>query len=185
MTTKLIGKVINTEPSGRGFIAPSLKPRPEFYAWHASKDANQPQPTLRRSLPRERMEATSAPPNGSQNQLPRIHLLGTSMNNPCRVEYARLRLVASYIADLHASKKEENRTDEHLSYEDPSGHRRFEGGPVGRPHRSGPCSEDRLGAARGHRGSWFANLCHHLSCPLGRCVTGAETPGRGGARAAG
>ena len=35
MTTKLIGKVvntvINTEPSGLGFIPPSLKPRPEFF----------------------------------------------------------------------------------------------------------------------------------------------------------
>jgi hypothetical protein len=35
MTTKLIdkvvNKVINTEPSGLGFIPPSLKPRPEFF----------------------------------------------------------------------------------------------------------------------------------------------------------
>ena len=35
MTTKLIDKVINTvmntEPSGLGFIPPSLKPRPEFF----------------------------------------------------------------------------------------------------------------------------------------------------------
>ena len=31
MTTKLIDKVVNTEPSGLGFIAPSLKPRPEFF----------------------------------------------------------------------------------------------------------------------------------------------------------
>jgi len=31
MTTKLIDKVVNTEPSGLGFIPPSLKPRPEFF----------------------------------------------------------------------------------------------------------------------------------------------------------
>ena len=35
MTMKLIDKVvntvINTEPSGLGFIPPSLKPRPEFF----------------------------------------------------------------------------------------------------------------------------------------------------------
>jgi hypothetical protein len=42
MATKLIDKVINTEPSGLGFIPPSLKPRPEFYPRHASKPANQP-----------------------------------------------------------------------------------------------------------------------------------------------
>jgi hypothetical protein len=94
MATKLIDKVVNTEPSGRAFISPSFKPRPEFYARHASKDANQPQPTMSRSLARERMQVTSAPPKGSQNQLPRMNLLGTSMNNPCRVERARLRLVA-------------------------------------------------------------------------------------------
>jgi hypothetical protein len=44
MTIKLIDKVvntvINTEPSGLGFIPPSLKPRPEFYPRHASKVAN-------------------------------------------------------------------------------------------------------------------------------------------------
>jgi hypothetical protein len=67
--------------------------------------------------------------------------------------------VESCIADLRKSNKEDDRTDEHLSYEDPSGHRRFCGVPVGRPNRSGPCSEDRLRAARAHRGSWFANLC--------------------------
>jgi hypothetical protein len=100
MTIKLIDKVMNTEPSGRGFISPSLKPRPEFYARHASKDPNQLQPTMRTSLARERMEATTASPKGSQNQLPRIPLPGTSMNNPCRVQYARLRLLASCIADL-------------------------------------------------------------------------------------
>jgi hypothetical protein len=98
MTTKLIDKVvntvINTEPSGLGFIPPSLKPRPELYPRHASKVANHPQPSLPRSLPRERMEATSASPKGSQNQLPRMHLLGTQVNVPCRVEYARFRLVA-------------------------------------------------------------------------------------------
>ncbi len=44
MTIKLIDKVVNTEPSGLGFISPSLKPRPEFYPRHASKVANQPQP---------------------------------------------------------------------------------------------------------------------------------------------
>ena len=31
MTTKLIDKVVNIEPSGLGFIPPSLKPRPEFF----------------------------------------------------------------------------------------------------------------------------------------------------------
>src|SRR5215208_2741752 len=141
MATKLIDKVVNTEPSGLGFIPPSLKPRPEFYPRHASKVANHPQPSLPRSLPRERMEATSASPKGSQNQLPRMHLLklfgnsewgpnrgyesaqkeskesrsaaswcqrsaletpsaifqtvspGTQVNDPCRVEYARFRLV--------------------------------------------------------------------------------------------
>ena len=31
MTTKLIDKVVNAEPSGLGFIPPSLKPRPEFF----------------------------------------------------------------------------------------------------------------------------------------------------------
>jgi len=31
MATKLIDKVVNTEPSGLGFIPPSLKPRPEFF----------------------------------------------------------------------------------------------------------------------------------------------------------
>jgi hypothetical protein len=46
MTTKLIDKVVNTEPSGLGFIPPSLKPRPEFDARHASKVPNHPQPTL-------------------------------------------------------------------------------------------------------------------------------------------
>ena len=46
MTTKLIDKVPNTEPSGLGFISPSLKPGPEFYPKHASKLANQPQPSL-------------------------------------------------------------------------------------------------------------------------------------------
>jgi hypothetical protein len=55
MTIKLIDKVVNTEPSGLGFISPSLKPRPEFYPRHASKVANQPQPFLPRSLPREWM----------------------------------------------------------------------------------------------------------------------------------
>ena len=115
MVIKLIDKVVNTEPSGLGFIPPSLKPRPEFYAWHASKVANHPQPTLRRSLAREWMQATSAPLKGSQNQLPRIHLPGTQVNNPCRVEGSRLRLVASYIAGLSASNEENNRTDEHLS----------------------------------------------------------------------
>jgi hypothetical protein len=94
MAIKLIDKVMNTEPSGRGFSSPSLKPRTEVYARHVSKDANQPQPTLRRYLTRQRMETTSAPLKGTQNQLPRIHLVGTSMNNPCRVEYARFRLVA-------------------------------------------------------------------------------------------
>jgi hypothetical protein len=125
MNTKLIDKVVNTEPSGLGFIPPSLKPRPEFYAKHASKVANQPQPSWQRSLPRERMKATSAPPKVSQNQLQRIHLPGTQVNIACRVEYARLRLVASYNAGLSASNKEDNRTDEHLSYHHPSGHRRF------------------------------------------------------------
>jgi hypothetical protein len=42
MATKLIDKVMNTEPLGLGFIPPSLKPRPEFYPRHASKPANQP-----------------------------------------------------------------------------------------------------------------------------------------------
>jgi hypothetical protein len=67
MDTKLIDKVINAETSGRVSIFPSLKPRAEFYARHASKDANQPRPTLPRSLARERMEAASVPPKGSQN----------------------------------------------------------------------------------------------------------------------
>jgi hypothetical protein len=40
MATKLIDKVANTEPSGLGFIPPSLKPRPEFFPRHASKLAN-------------------------------------------------------------------------------------------------------------------------------------------------
>jgi hypothetical protein len=31
MSTKLIDKVVNTAPSGLGFIPPSLKPRPEFF----------------------------------------------------------------------------------------------------------------------------------------------------------
>jgi hypothetical protein len=31
MTTKSIDKVVNTDPSGLGFIPPSLKPRPEFF----------------------------------------------------------------------------------------------------------------------------------------------------------
>ena len=34
-------------------------------------------------------------------------------------------------------------------------------------------------------GAGVANLCHHLSCPLRRCATGKQTPGQGGARAAG
>src|SRR5215203_6442898 len=75
MTTKLIDKVVNTEPSGLSFLPPSFKPRPELYPRHASKDANHPQPTLPRSLPRERMQASSAPPKGSQNELRRILLL--------------------------------------------------------------------------------------------------------------
>jgi hypothetical protein len=94
MIIKLIDKVVNTDPSGLGFIPPSLKPRPEFYAKHASKVANQPHLSLRTSLAWERMEATTAPPKGSQNQLSRIHLPGTQVNNACRVEYAGLRLVA-------------------------------------------------------------------------------------------
>jgi hypothetical protein len=40
MTTKLIDKLVNTEPSGLRFIFPSLKPRPEFYPRHASKVPN-------------------------------------------------------------------------------------------------------------------------------------------------
>jgi len=46
MTTKLIDKVVNTEPSGLGFLPPSFKPRPELYPRHASKVANHPQPAL-------------------------------------------------------------------------------------------------------------------------------------------
>jgi hypothetical protein len=94
MAIKLIDKVMNTEPSGRGFISPSLKPRPEFDPRHPSKDPNQPQPTLRRSLARERLEATSALLRALRTNFRRIHLPGTQVNNPCPVEYARLRLVA-------------------------------------------------------------------------------------------
>ena len=46
MVTKLIDKVVNTEPSGLGFIPPSLKPRPEFFPRHASNVPDHPQPTL-------------------------------------------------------------------------------------------------------------------------------------------
>jgi hypothetical protein len=56
MTTKLIDKVVNTEPSGLGFIPPSLKPRPEFFKLGTLAKSPTSTYSLPRSLPRKRME---------------------------------------------------------------------------------------------------------------------------------
>src|SRR5215208_5469550 len=57
----------------------------------------------------------------------------------------------SYMATNHTFRGdglERGEPDEHLSNQDPSGHRRVQRGPVGRPDCSGPSSENRLGSAR-------------------------------------
>jgi hypothetical protein len=92
MTTKLIDKVVNTEPSGLGFISPSLKPRPEFFRLGTLAKS----PTNLNLLFSKKQKEPRSGVDGSNKR-----------------------------SSLSTSNKEDNRTDEHLSYHHPSGHRRF------------------------------------------------------------